>query len=38
MLTGTLEGWKKWMLTTETERKKLMRECIEEERKRKHGK
>lgn len=33
MLTGTLEGWKKWMLMTESEQKKLMKEYIEQERK-----
>lgn len=26
MLTGTLEGWAKWMNMTEAERKKIIRE------------
>lgn len=25
MLTGTLEGWKTWMLMSESERKELMK-------------
>lgn len=30
MLTGTLEGWKKWMLMSEAERKKLIKKSESE--------
>lgn len=37
MLTGTLEGWKKWMLMTEAEQKNFAKKCDEEYWKRKQG-
>ena len=38
MITGTLEGWKKWILMTEAEQKKFAKECEKEWSKKRNGK